>query len=457
MDLRPYQAQAVEKVLDYALEHPTGRLLLVCPPGGGKTLIVATLLRLMAVENSLRGLVVAHRREMVDHHYRHLLKCGISEALLGVIMGLDVRENHEAPIQVASVDTLNRRNKPHAQVLVSDEAHRDASKSRRKLRALYPDAFRLGVTATPHRLDGKGLRADFDDMIVVATISELIVDGFLAAPKIFTVPLDLLPDLKGVRTLAGEYEPESLEKVVNRKALVGGIVEHWKRIARNRRTVAFAASIAHSKHIVDQFKLSGVPAAHLDQHASTSERAGILRSLETGELRIVSCVNILAEGWDLPSCKCVIQARPTMSLNLHIQQTGRCMRPWEAVVPLILDHAGNVMQHGLPQMDREWTLDGLVERGEPGRAPCKVCHNCGSVVPAGVRECPECANPFEHTPAVLEETHGTLTEFKMTEADKQAEMDRLRTFATEKGFSDAEKWARQVYQAKFGEPASVAP
>lgn len=115
---------AVENTLDYALEHPNGRLLLVCPPGGGKTLITAIVLRIMAVENKLNGLVIAHRREMVEHHYEHLLKCDVPKEMLGIIMGTDKRHNASAAIQVASIDTLNRRNKPPAQLVVSDEAHR---------------------------------------------------------------------------------------------------------------------------------------------------------------------------------------------------------------------------------------------------------------------------------------------------------------------------------------------
>jgi DNA repair protein RadD len=445
---RSYQVTSVENTLDYANQHPNGRLLLVCPPGGGKTLITAIVLRIMATENKLRGLVIAHRREMVDHHYEHLLGCGIPPEMLGIIMGKDTRCNAAATIQVASVDTLNRRNKPPANILVSDEAHRDASKSRRKLRALYPEAFRLGVTATPHRLDGKGLRLDYDEMLVVSTISELIADGYLAAPRAFTVPPELLPNLKGVKTLAGEYVASHLDKAVNHRFLVGGIVEHWRRIAQGCRTVVFAVSIEHSKHIVAQFSASGVTAAHLDQDVSNTERKATLSRLESGDLQVVSCVNILAEGWDCPPCKCVVQARPTKSLNLHIQQTGRCMRPWKGIVPLILDHAGNIMEHGLPQMDRDWSLDDEVKRPGTGKAPCKVCPQCMAICPAGVHICLECSNPFPVAPRVLGETADKLEVYQLSPTDHAAEWERILRFSEKKGF--ALRWAKQVFEAKFG-------
>lgn len=448
MDLRPYQAEAVEHILDYALEHPTGRLLVVCPPGGGKTLIVATVLRLMIAENGLLGMIVAHRHEMIDHHYKHLLEAGLTNDMLGVLMGADNRSNSAAPIQIASIDTLNRRRmKPSAQLLVTDEAHRDASRCRRILRSLYPQAFQLGVTATPARLDGKGLREDFDDMIVVSSISELVVDGYLASPKVFTVPKDRLPDVRRIQTRGGEFEVEELEKVVNQRVLIGEIVAHWKRIAKNRRTIAFAATIAHSKHITESFRAAGIPSAHLDQNASPTQRKQILADLELGTLRVVSCVNILSEGWDCPPCKCVILARPTKSLNLHLQQCGRCMRPWESVIPILLDHAGNVVVHGLPQMDREWSLEAPTV-ASAGHAPVKVCPHCMAVVHAGVHQCPECGESFGQPSPILEEAPGQLVMHQLDDLERKSEWDRIVRFAERKGFP--ESWAKRVLHAKYG-------
>jgi DNA repair protein RadD len=454
MNLYPHQADTVEKILDYEAKHPHGRLLVVGPPGVGKTLITAITLRRLAFERDLPGLVVAHRREMINHHYEHLVRCDIDPSMLGIIMGNDRRTNPRALIQIASIDTLNRRDKPDAKVIFTDEAHRDASRSRRKLRKLYPEAFRVGITATPTRLDSKGLAEDFDDMILVSSMSELIAGRYLSAPRIFTVPDELLPDISQVRTRAGEYDANDLNKAVNRRALVGGLVEHWLRRADNRRTVTFAASIEHSKYIAEQFTSAGIASAHLDQEASDMERLEMLSKLKSGDLRMISCVNILAEGWDCLPCKCVILARPTKSLTLHIQQSTRCMRPWEAVVPLILDHAGNMIRHRiLPHVDRQWSLDPEKATGQ-GEAPVKACSSCDAIVAAGFHECPSCGHPFDHAPPILEELEGTLVEYKMTESAKRREMSRLRKFALERGFADADGWARRVYQATYREPAS---
>src|SRR5690606_30708365 len=124
------------------------------------------------------------------------------------------------------------------------------------------------------------------------------------------------------------------------------------------RTVAFAVNVEHSRAIVARFVAAGVAAEHLDGSTPTAERDAILRRLETGETRIVSNCAVLTEGWDQPAVKCAILARPTQSTGLYLQQAGRILRPWQDVRPIILDHAGNSLAHGLPQDDRALTLDG---------------------------------------------------------------------------------------------------
>jgi DNA repair protein RadD len=449
--LRPeYQPEAVKRVLKYAVDHPKGRFLLVVPPGGGKTPMIAMVLRLLVLKTTLRALIVVHRREMVEHHYEHLIEWGIPRESIGVIMRDDARANPAAPIQIASIDTLNRRSKPDVDIVVTDESHRDASPSRRHLRRLYPDAFHLGATATPTRLDGRGLAEDFDEMFVSASVTELISWGYLSLPRIFSVPRELLPDLRDVRMSGREYERTSLDHAVNQRALIGSIVEHRQRIAPDRRTAVFAASVEHSMHIVEQFRSAGVRAAHIDWEVSAQLRKQLLYDIEHGPLDVISNVNILSESWDCLPCKCVILARPTMSEALHIQQSTRCMRPWRNVVPIILDHAGNMTRRelrGPPHLEREWTLAN--DRPPPGGdAPAKVCAACGSVEAAGVHVCTNCGAAFEIASPILEEKPGELIEMGITEAERAADWDRIRLFAEKRKFP--ESWALKVYEARYG-------
>lgn len=445
---RPYQFAAVLGVLDWSTRHPTGRILLVVPPAGGKTLIVASLLRAVAAAG-LRALVVVHRRELVEQHCKHLELCGLPSESIGIIMAGDKRQNADAPIQVASIDTLNRHRGrwPDAQIVVTDEAHRDASDTRRALRAHYANALRLGITATPHRLDGRGLALDYDEMIIGATVSALIADGYLAAPKTFTVPLESLPDLRRVRIIHGDYDRRALSRAASRKSLIGALPAHWKLHADGLSTVVFAASVRHSKRIVEAFRKAGVTAAHIDSRTPVRERAEILQRFAQGEIMVVSSVDVLAEGWDCLRCKCVIQARPTLSFNLHIQQTGRAMRVWNGVVPIILDHAGNAVVHGLPQMDVPWSLESPSRDASP-MSSVRVCKTCYAVMPSTAEICTECATAFPKRERTLDEKPGVLREYVISEEDKAADLEQIRLFASSKGLDEV--WVQHVFHAKYG-------
>lgn len=450
---RPYQASTVEAAIAYATENIRGRLLVVCPPGGGKTLIAALIMRALASEQGLRALAWAHRREIVGQMRDHLVECGIPEEMIGVVMAGDKRYNPSAPIQVGSVDTLRHRDKPLADVVISDEAHRDASDGRRALRALYPDAFHCGFTATPIRLDGRGLRSEYDEMIVAAQPSELIAEGWLAAPLIYTVPPELLPDLKGVRKVGGDFQVGALEAATNKRALVGNIVEHWQRLAEGRRTIVFPVGIKHSHAIVARFKAAGVRAEHVD--GDTPNRGSIIKKLADGLIQVVSSCGVFSEGTDVPSVKCIVSARPTASLALAIQQAGRGLRPWRGVRPLILDHSGNYtrQKHGFPHADRPWSLDDT-RHSASEKAPTKMCAGCGLVITLGAASCPGCGATFHEVRPVLAERPEKLRLATFTEEEKQATLVRLREFATTRGIAD-DRWAERVFAAKFGEEPAM--
>lgn len=456
MRLRHYQRRVVGEILDYAARNPTGRLLIVLPPGGGKTLVAATVLRELAQKRRKRGLVYVHRREIVDQHRRHLIESGIPARSVGVLMAMSPHANDSAPIQVASLGTLLRRGGPDADVVVSDEAHRDASRERRKLRAAYSRSFHVGFTGTPCRSDGRGLRDDYDDMIVAAQPSDLLKDGYIVSPRIFTVPDELLPDVRGARVRSGDYAEDDLDRAANRRAIVGGIVDNWLRRANGRRTIVFPVGIEHSLHIVDRLKSSGVAAEHLDGGMPISQRAAILAALRSGRLSVVSSVGVLNEGVDIPQVKCVVLARPTKSVVLHLQQCGRCLRPWGDGAALILDHAGNAAVLGPPDIDRSWSLDGLERVAGTGDAgPCVVCPACYCVMSAGAYECAECGGVLrEPAPPVPKELDAELAAMPEgppeTTSDGDAEISRIERFAAERGF--AREWAQHVAAAKLGLP-----
>ena len=448
-ELRDYQKKAVDTILGYAIEHPHGRLLAVAPPAAGKSIIIAAFLR-HAVEAGLKALVVAHRREIVEQLYKHLVDSGLPEEMVGVIMSTDRRRRPDAPVQIASVDTLRMRDKPTVDIVVTDEAHRDASNTRRKLRLFYAETFRLGLTASPCRLDGRGLLEDYDDLYVIAQYSQLIEAKWIVVPRVFGVPEPMRPDLRRVRIVAGEYAAgAALNQAMMAPGLIGYVVDNWLAHASGLSTVVFAVSIKHSRKLARAFERAGIRARHIDQGTPAYKRKQYLRQFKSGQVKVLCCVNILSEGWDAPRCKCVVMARPTQSLNLHLQQSGRCMRPWQHVVPIILDHAGNMLRHKLPYIDRQWELTATRERMAGIGAPVRICPECNAVLHASATRCTECDAEFPRVD-VPQEREGTLVEYSTDRVQDEA---RIRAFAQQRGLTL--EWADAVVAAKYA-PMSAA-
>jgi superfamily II DNA or RNA helicase len=425
---RPYQLTAIERVRE-KVRAGLFYVLFVLPTGGGKT-IVATHIILSAVLKGMRVLFLAHRRELIVQAYKKLIGCtcpadrdhdawraatctgdGLDPKNVGIIMGADKRRKPQASVQVASIDTLRNRPMPTQMVegvrkpvdlIIIDEAHRCLAKSYvdiiAKAKEANPNLVVIGLTATPFPSGKKELSEIFSSFVTVASMNELIRMGYLAEPTVFTAPPDGLPDLSNVTMRGEDYDIEELSEALDQSGLRGNIVEHWKKhYPGSGGTVCFASSVAHSQHIAADFVEAGVSAEHLDGTTPSGERDAILLRLERGETKVVTNCGVLCEGWDQPSVKTLILARPTKSLILYLQQVGRCLRPWEGVTPIILDHAGNVMEHGLPQDDREIALNKPKRRTRDNNAPpAKICpgFGCFAVIAAGVAFCPVCGHEF---------------------------------------------------------------
>lgn len=380
--LRPYQEAAVSACLS-AFDQDQNPIL-VSPTGSGKTVTGVAL----SLKVGARILWVAHRRELIFQAAEAVAEAG-GDA--GVILAGE-EASPDAPFQVASVQTLARRTLPPADLLVIDEAHHATSKGYKRLIDEYPK--RLGLTATPFRLDGKGLgSAGFRAIVVAAWCDDLCTAGTLHEPIVFASPA---PDLTGVHKVAGDYNTHELGEAVRRDvALYGRVIANWQKLAKGRRTVVFAVDIAHATALTQAFADAGVTTEIVTGETPKSVRAGTLARLAAGTTTVVVNVGVLTEGWDLPALECAVIARPTASLCLHLQQIGRIMRACEGKTgAIVLDHAGNVHRHGVVTDRLVYSLDGRVKKAK-GVAPCKECPDCGRTVPAGVHFCPECGYEFE--------------------------------------------------------------
>lgn len=417
LTLRPYQRDANERV--YASWEAGNRGVILClPTGGGKTVTVADVVH-RELNEEHRVLIVAHRRELISQPFATLIRSGIAPDQVGIVMagvplptaplfpaaleeltpnelwGQYAKRRPGALVQIASVDSLRTRQIPPHDVLVVDEAHRSLAKSYLRIREAHPSARLLGLTATPQRSDKRGLSELYDDLIVGATYAELVQLGYLAEPTIWSVPKGSLPDLSGVKTTGGDYNARQLAERCDRAELVGDIVSHYQRRGNNAPALAFATGVEHSQRIAQQFNGAGIPAAHVDGATDPTVRDQIFRDLQSGAIKVVANCDVATEGTDLPAVKTVILARPTKSLRVYLQQVGRGSRPHENGLPfVVLDHAGCARDHGLPQADREWSLEARPKRQSKGAAPVRECEECFAVLPSSVRVCPECGFEF---------------------------------------------------------------
>lgn len=425
--LRDYQVRAIELLRQRHRDRPC----LVVGTGAGKTTIASEIIR----AHVGRALFLVHRRELVDQAFDRLAQHGVKAGR--IIAGHD--EDRALPAQVASIQSLARRAHWAASLVIIDEAHHAVAETYRAMLDRYAGSIIMGMTATPLRLDGKGLGDMFGCLVEPVTTAALVEQGYLVAPKVFAPPIDL----KGIRTRAGDYSlPELVERV---SPLIGSITETWFQRANGMRTVAFACSIEHSREIVAAFQAKGVSAAHLDGTMARDERKAVLDALRSGAITLMSSCSIVSEGFDLPALQCAIQARPTKSLAMHRQQIGRIMRPPGPVI--VLDHAGNHHEHGMVTDPVTWSLDGKPKKERA--TPTRQCSECFAIYPASEPKCPECgavpeANQNVVTPGV--ENEGELEEFKSRES-RESEYRSLVQEASRRRF--ALGWARMRYRDRF--------
>lgn len=332
--LRPYQRKAIADVVS---ELKKGNAtLLVSPTGAGKTVIAAKV-----AEKYDHVVVVAHRKELLDQ----------------------AAENMRRYVQILSIQSVLKYGPSSTQLLIIDEAHRANATTYRKIIKKYSDAARLGLTATPLRTDGRGLKDAFDVIVEASDMIHLREQKYLVPYRAFEGSDMDLAKLAKMRKRGGDYDPSALSELMNRPRLLGNAVDEYRKHALGRKAIAFAVSIDHSKALTEAFNAQGIRTAHLDGRASRSVREDRLASLRDGRIDVLCNVNLFTEGWDCPEASCVIMARPTTSTTLYLQCVGRGMRPSEGKSDLvILDHAGNIERLGAPELDRQWSLEGVQEK-----------------------------------------------------------------------------------------------
>jgi DNA repair protein RadD len=448
--LRPGQVALLNQI-DAAIAEGCRRLIAQAPTGFGKTIVAAHRLRLLQ-DAGRRAIFTVPALSLVDQTVEKLFAEGVTD--VGVIQASHRMTNPARLIQVATPQSLQRREIPDADEILLDEAHIWFRKLYPKLLSdpRFADVPIIGLTATPW---SKGLGKHFDRLIIGATTGQLIEDKCLSPFRSFA---PASPDLTGVRTIAGDYHEGDLADAVNKTALVASVVETWQARAENRPTLCFAVDRAHAKHLQTQFQAARISAEYIDAYTEAVDRAAIAKRFHAGDVKVVCNVGCLTTGvdWDV---RCIILARPTKSEILYVQMIGRGLRTAEGKADcLILDHSDNHTRLGFVTDIHHDKLDD----GEPKRAAIAVntqalpkkCIKCTFLKPPKMLQCPCCGFiPVPQPGAVhrdgeLIELASRRAAMATTQEERITFHAELRHIAHQRSYKSG--WAAQQYKTKFG-------
>lgn len=415
---RDYQLDLLWQIVR-AIEAGHRRILVQLPTGGGKTKLATALLATASAAQ-----FIVHRKELIEQTSSAFWRADLPHGFVAADKPFDPY----AEVLLCGIVTLAERLGIvlPPEIAVWDEAHHLNATTWAEVMAAYPDAIHIGLTATPQRLDGRGLGEHFDIMLLGPSTKTLIRRGFLSDFDYYAPPANFDDDA----------------------ALLGDVVDHYLALAPGQPGLIFASNRQHGIDITAEFVRRGVSAAYVDGTMTPTQRRTIDEDFRTGRTKVLVSVKLIGEGYDVPEVAYVALACRTKSLSWFLQMVGRALRPvyadgmpvWSdadrlaalAAGPkpraIICDHGNNVLEHGMPDDERAWTLDGRL-KGNAGGAnsdaePIHQCLNCYRVTFSKIRVCPGCGTEFPTKTRNLRIRDGELAKIERDEARLEAEIAR---------------------------------
>ena len=419
MMLRPRQSLLVERTLLALGEH--GNTLAVAPTGSGKTIMLSAVTGRVLIEPDAKACILAHRTELTGQNRTKFER--VNPGMTTSVFDAN-EKSWLGQVTFAMVQTLSRQSHleqmPTLDLLVIDEAHHASSDSYRyvidAVLARNPKASICGLTATPNRGDGKGLREIFSNVADQISLGEMIAAGHLVSPRTFVIDVGVQDALKNVRKTAIDFDMDEVASILDKRLISDAVIKHWKEKAPNRKTIIFCSTVAHAQHVCEAFEAANVNAVLVHGELSGGERKARLAAFESGSAQVVVNVAVLTEGYDYTPTSCVILLRPSSYKSTFIQMVGRGLRTidpeeFPGLVKsdcIVLDFGTASLMHG--SLEQEVNLDGHFHDGE---APTKDCPDCGAIVPMACMECPLCGHIWDRQ----QKDGGVLTDFIMSEID----------------------------------------
>lgn len=409
MELRQYQKQLIDDTFQ-ALNDGFHAPCIVLPCGGGKSVILAEIAKIYTLKDK-QVLFLVHRKELCQQIFSTFVRYGVKAEFCKIAMVQTV------------VRHLKAERKPD--LIITDENHHSLAASYKKIYDYFSDVPRIGVTATPERIDGSGL-IDVNDKLIIGVTAKWLIKNNYLSPYAYYAPTIKTPKFK---TRNGDYIQSDVARFFNKEKakIYGDVLKHYHRLADGKKTICYLPTVEFSIQTADKFNEVGIPSAHIDGTTPKTERDNIIQKFRTGEIKILCNVDIVSEGFDVPDCECVILLRPTKSLILYTQQAMRCMRYKPDKKAIIIDHVNNIGNFGFPDRDREWLLEGhpkkKKEKAEEELLAVKICQKCFATVPINTRICPYCQEPF---PVANSEKEVVNTELQELNPDSVS--DRVKFF-----------------------------
>lgn len=431
-------------------------LVIESPTGSGKTALTAHMIK-TASARGVRCWFLMHRVELLRQSIATFRTVGVEFGIIAAGFTPDPL----AMVQLCSIGTLRRRihKLPAPGLIIYDEAQHLASKTWAEIHAAFPEAFHVGLTATPERLDGKGLGAlGFKEIIHGPKVRWLIANGFLSDYRLVIPPGGVNAD--GVHRQMGDFNHAELSVVADQPQIVGNAVREYLKYASGKRAIARHVNIDLSKRLAAEFVANGIPAIHVDGTTPRAQRESAMDSFVRGETLVLTNVDLFSEGVDVPSVECVLDLRPTQSLTLCLQFWGRSLRPSPGKNhAIIIDMAGNFKRHGLPCEPREWSLEGRKKNKKNQTTTITTeCPKCYFVSIGRFLKCPDCGEILGEVGAGREVDHveGDLTELDVEAERRRKKIENRGALTTgqlieigrKRGYKNPSGWAFNVLKAR---------
>lgn len=375
IQLRDYQETVYQDTIK-AINKGSKGILIQLPCRSGKSYVMAKFVE-TCKGNSL---ILAHRNELLSQHKELIDSLGLLNKcrLASVFTEVNHLGEHEKPM-----------------VILIDECHLSEASSYKKIADFY-GCIIIGFSATPTRLNGDKLTL-YDTLINGVSVKYLIKQGAIADFEYYAP--DIALDLTDIDTLGGDYNGKQLNDLMFNSAIYGDVIDSYKKLGDGRQAIAYCAGVNHSKKVCEEFNSAGIKAVHIDGSMNKTERKKIMDLYRSGYYTVLCNANIISEGITLPNASIGLLLRPTQSLALYIQQSMRVLTPdGNGKKAVIIDCVGNYQRHGLPDENREWTLEGVKRKhktnNDDGSFTIRNCPNCFRIFKTA-NKCPYCGHEFE--------------------------------------------------------------